>query len=848
MKLLSYHIENYGKIHDQDGNFSEGITSYCEQNGFGKSTLVSFLKAMFYGLASYTAVTKGFVDRLHYYPFSGGKFGGNLTFFWEGDVYKIERFFDKKSAKGDECIVYRNGEVYTGFGEEIGKAVFGLDEESFQKTLFITAEDVEVSSTHSINEKLNSSVEGGLEENDFEGAMEALDRARKDLKAARGSGGKINETKTAISDLSIQLKNYEDMERSLTEAYISREGLSREVATLEDAYQEAGARGLVLQKWETFDRMIAKKKEREETLAKWQLRYPNGLPNDEERKELQKNVEEMGKLEERLHSVAFPSGKETERKMLESRFSNGIPSPTLMNTMQEKINRLQTAKGERERLMNQTLTVEETLLKQKFQDKKPTLQDWQEGRNSLEEYKRKQALLSELSSKLLQPKKEEKKFSFKTYALVIGCALLCAGLGLFFVQMILGIALMGSGVVFLVVSLLMKSVNADMPRPNGDFDVVSLQSECKLLEEKLRTFTIPYGYYSEGGVVYDFLQMEEGFKNYQALLEKEEASQAQVKEITEEMETLQREIQLFLHTYGERTENLQSGLQQIYVAIQSYQTLTQDWENSKREQAQLKELYQKAKDEVEKLLQKYNFSADAGTMYGLSALNRDILSIAHTRAEVENLRLELEDYQEKNDLGERPEELSVSAQELYHSLSEARNRLLDCDRKIVDTERYVEKKADTQVELALAEEKLEKQQDTYELLMDTMIALENAEQRLKDQYIAPIKGRFSVYVQALEKVLDEKVSMDKNFRIVFERGGQSRSDRYLSAGEKSVCALCMRLALIDNMYEGEQPFILMDDPFVHLDAIHLERAKKLLHELSERRQILYFCCHESRKV
>ena len=75
MKLLSYYIENYGKIHDQDGNFSEGITSYCEQNGFGKSTLVSFLKAMFYGLSSYTAATKGFVDRLHYYPFSGGKFG-----------------------------------------------------------------------------------------------------------------------------------------------------------------------------------------------------------------------------------------------------------------------------------------------------------------------------------------------------------------------------------------------------------------------------------------------------------------------------------------------------------------------------------------------------------------------------------------------------------------------------------------------------------------------------------------------------------------------------------------------------------------------------------------------------
>ena len=167
MRLLSYHVENYGKLHQQDGSFEEGLTVCCERNGFGKSTLVSFIKAMFYGLAPYTAASKDFVDRKHYYPFDGGKFGGNLTFEWQGKVYKIERFFDKKSAKGDECTVYQNGVPYTGFGEEIGKSVFGVDEESFTKTLFITAEDIEVSSTHSINEKLNRALDGGVEENDF---------------------------------------------------------------------------------------------------------------------------------------------------------------------------------------------------------------------------------------------------------------------------------------------------------------------------------------------------------------------------------------------------------------------------------------------------------------------------------------------------------------------------------------------------------------------------------------------------------------------------------------------------------------------------------------------------------
>ena len=58
----------------------------------------------------------------------------------------------------------------------------------------------------------------------------------------------------------------------------------------------------------------------------------------------------------------------------------------------------------------------------------------------------------------------------------------------------------------------------------------------------------------------------------------------------------------------------------------------------------------------------------------------------------------------------------------------------------------------------------------------------------------------------------------------------------------------MRLALIDNMYEGEQPFILMDDPFVHLDENHLKKVADLMVDLVKERQIIYFCCHESRSM
>ena len=80
MILLSCYIENYGKLSKKNIDFQKDLTVFCEENGYGKTTLVSFLKAMFYGLPSYKTSSKGFPERQHFYPFNGGKFGGSLEF------------------------------------------------------------------------------------------------------------------------------------------------------------------------------------------------------------------------------------------------------------------------------------------------------------------------------------------------------------------------------------------------------------------------------------------------------------------------------------------------------------------------------------------------------------------------------------------------------------------------------------------------------------------------------------------------------------------------------------------------------------------------------------------------
>ena len=52
MKLISCHIENFGKLSDVTINFEDGFNLFHEPNAWGKSTLAAFLRVMFYGFDS----------------------------------------------------------------------------------------------------------------------------------------------------------------------------------------------------------------------------------------------------------------------------------------------------------------------------------------------------------------------------------------------------------------------------------------------------------------------------------------------------------------------------------------------------------------------------------------------------------------------------------------------------------------------------------------------------------------------------------------------------------------------------------------------------------------------------
>ena len=85
---------------------------------------------------------------------------------------------------------------------------------------------------------------------------------------------------------------------------------------------------------------------------------------------------------------------------------------------------------------------------------------------------------------------------------------------------------------------------------------------------------------------------------------------------------------------------------------------------------------------------------------------------------------------------------------------------------------------------------------------------------------------------------------DTSLGITAEAEGLPREFPSFSTGSRDLLEICRHLALCDSMYRGEQPFLILDDPFVNLDDERLEQAMKLLGEISRKRQVILFTCRK----
>lgn len=283
MKLIECYIDNFGKLSSVSFRFSSGLNAFCEENGYGKTTLAAFIKAMLYGLEDTKKAKLDDNDRRKYEPWQGGRWGGALSFSASGKSYRIERVFSKKAAE-DECRVFdlETGKEYYGFKNDIGSSLFGIDRDGFERTVFLSEKNLsDKCDNKTISAKLSdlSGVDGDLSELDV--AIKNLEEDRK-FYYRQGGAGAIGEVRDRISALEFKKANLSALEKR-------HEDDGKGIQELEDycldlrkkaeaAKKEENAQAIKRELFSEYKKRVSEyenEKRREEELARF---FRNGTP------------------------------------------------------------------------------------------------------------------------------------------------------------------------------------------------------------------------------------------------------------------------------------------------------------------------------------------------------------------------------------------------------------------------------------------------------------------------------------------------------------------------------------------------------------------------------------------
>lgn len=189
MRLIECHIENFGKLQNVDFKFSKGVTVICEKNGWGKSTLASFLKVMFYGFENERARDDFSNERKRYRPWQGGPYGGSVTFQVGKKTYVLTRIFGLKEKEDVFSLKDASTNLDSGdFSTNVGEELFQIDRASFERTIFLSQNDCQTKATGSISAKIGDLAENNDDINHYEKADERLNDLLNGLSPSRKTG------------------------------------------------------------------------------------------------------------------------------------------------------------------------------------------------------------------------------------------------------------------------------------------------------------------------------------------------------------------------------------------------------------------------------------------------------------------------------------------------------------------------------------------------------------------------------------------------------------------------------------------------------------------------------------
>lgn len=356
----------------------------------------------------------------------------------------------------------------------------------------------------------------------------------------------------------------------------------------------------------------------------------------------------------------------------------------------------------------------------------------------------------------------------------------------------------------------------------------------------------------EYGISEELHQMKNDIREYKHILAREKRYKQRVREC--DNDSVQRKIEEFLGRY-DAAEVIAEGeygelLQKLVTDAENYGKLREKREHYERHIR----AYERQAEEIYRYLDQMSVGPEEDLHTQLLKLQKLLGICIEKRKAFRAAEGALEEYEKREDCRsflEDSEEVPETAEQLYARQNEISRQMKRVQDNIyaynIQLEENEDKIETINEQEALVEElgeKYEADLKKYERLTMTQKYLRLAKERLTEKYMAPLMNGFRKYYGIVTGEAAGKYRLDANVHLSIEEQGFLREPELLSTGYHDIAGLCMRMALINAMYQSDAPFLLMDDPFVNYDRENLQGGMDFLEKASEKYQIIYFTCRK----
>lgn len=757
MRLKNCHIENFGKLKNFDYNFFDGLNVINQENGFGKTTFATFIKAMFYGLPSTTKRNLDENERKKYMPWQGENFGGNIVFEVDGRTYKIQRFFGKNNSEDAfELYDIKTGKQSTDFSQNIGEELFGLDCDAFERSAFSSQKILGSNVNESISNKFRNTIQGVSEEFNFEKAIEILNNKRVRLYNNKNSG--------EIQSLEAEIEKIEQDIRDIGSSSVKIDILSQSIEE---------------------DDLQIQKLQKDIDFVKTQIKQYSVVQQNIANKEM------LNVLNGQIKSLQ-------EQEKNANLLLNGV-------NIDEKSVDLQI-------LNNQNTENKETILKTKLEisyveEKNLELSEYfKNGAPTEDEIavaeKNAQLVEKKYSSEINQNgiKNGSKKYFslFNVCLLVLGIVGVVLGAFMANNSLVLAIVLIGLGVICFLGFAFLYFKNMI----NNKFE----QNRIKIDESNLESF-----------------------------------------------EDAKKQLKSFIEKY-ENSDNFRTALSKIIAKKDEFFEVKKQVAKKEQEVMQLKEQIEQEKMQMRKFLNQFVF--EAGSLKAedkLLLVKQAINQKAKIQEELAEKQNEFENFKKDKNILENVElkgEDIVQLQKKESDLQRDIDKLKEDRSMLVSSISAIQNELsglnDLEIEKDNRVQKLKKLKTELMAVKNAKKYLEQANESLTSKFLQPMKSGLKKYLKLITGIEFENLHLDTDFNVAFDEYGKIRELDFYSKGYKNIVDICLRLALIDALFDKQKPFVILDDPFINFDEKKVQNTKTFLNELAKEYQVIYFTCHSSR--